>query len=115
MSLSLELLGITAWDIVDGMFQICLRKIKLFTDTCTICCLVKLYRLPFTLVEHHATVPLELIHSNVWNLLFYLRKVLNIMWSLLMIFLFLLEFILAMQIGSFQSFLQFPDSCGEFI
>lgn len=53
-------LGHCGWNVLN-----LLKKIKLFTDTCTICRLLKSCRLPFTLIEHRATVPLELIHSDV--------------------------------------------------
>lgn len=38
-----------------------------FRDTCTTCRLAKSQRLPFELVEHRSTSPLELIHSDVWQ------------------------------------------------
>jgi len=36
-------------------------------DPCTTCHLAKSYKLSFTLVEHCATTPLELIHFDVWQ------------------------------------------------
>jgi len=42
-----------------------------FSDTCMTYYLAKSHKLPFSLVEHRATLPSELIHLDVWQLISY--------------------------------------------